>query len=354
MQSKLKLLILGICCLFSSGLWAQQRPQFTQYMVHNMLINPAMAGAYPYTDIRVGYRNQWSGLENANDPRTFFISANFTPIGKPRPLPTIGTGYYHEKRYRYNKRGHVREFWGNLQHGLGGLIALDQTSPINRLHVYLNYGVHAPLNDLLKISLGIQAGIVQYRLDQNDLRPNNPDPIIGSGNVNELVPDLGLGLMVYQANKFYGGFSIAQLLQNNLDFGDSDGQDLELHYYLTGGYRWDFSQTAPLSLYPSVLLKWQGASPVSLDLNLRLAYNFKIKGNNRYLWAGISYRQEDAVAGLVGLSILNNLELNYSYDFTTSRVSNFSQGTHEISLGLRLPRRVRDNGSFKNYYHNLF
>ncbi len=332
---------------------AQQRPQFTQYMVHNMLINPAMAGAYTYTDIRVGYRNQWSGLENANDPRTFFISANFTPIGKPRPLPTIGTVYYHDKKYRTNKDGHIRDFWGGLQHGLGGLLVFDQTSPINRLHFYVNYGLHIPLNEMLKVSLGVQGGLIQYRLDQNELNPLNPDPIIGNGNVNEIVPDLGLGLMVYQPDKFYGGFSIAQLLQNNLDFGDSDGQDLILHYYLTGGYRWDFSKNAPLSLYPSVLLKWQGDAPVSFDLNLRLAYNFKIKNTSRYLWGGISYRQEDAVAALVGMSILNNLELNYSYDLTTSRVSNFSQGTHEISLGLRLPRRFK-TGSFRNYNHNLF
>ena len=58
---------------------AQQKPQYTQYIFNNYLLNPALSGIENYTDVKAGYRSQWTGLEGA--PVTGYLTFN-APIGK--------------------------------------------------------------------------------------------------------------------------------------------------------------------------------------------------------------------------------------------------------------------------------
>jgi hypothetical protein len=54
-------------------------------------------------------------------------------------------------------------------------------------------------------------------------------------------------------------------------------------------------------------------------------FNNKIRG-------GLSYRTSDAVVVLLGYKFLPELMLGYSYDLTTSNITNYSSGSHEIML----------------------
>jgi type IX secretion system PorP/SprF family membrane protein len=53
---------------------AQQRPQYSQYMINNYLLNPAITGIEDYADIRVSHRRQWVGLDGA--PVTSYVTAH--------------------------------------------------------------------------------------------------------------------------------------------------------------------------------------------------------------------------------------------------------------------------------------
>src|SRR5882757_2182802 len=57
---------------------AQQKPQYTQYVLNNLLINPAVTGIENYIDVKTGYRSQWTGLQGA--PVTNYITIN-APLG---------------------------------------------------------------------------------------------------------------------------------------------------------------------------------------------------------------------------------------------------------------------------------
>src|SRR5579862_241209 len=57
---------------------AQQKPQYTQYVFNNLLINPAVTGMENYFDIKTGYRSQWTGLQGA--PVTSYITGS-VPFG---------------------------------------------------------------------------------------------------------------------------------------------------------------------------------------------------------------------------------------------------------------------------------
>src|SRR5204863_9264443 len=58
---------------------AQQRPHYTQYILNNYILNPALSGIENYTDLKLSYRNQWTGIDGA--PVTVYLSAH-APIGK--------------------------------------------------------------------------------------------------------------------------------------------------------------------------------------------------------------------------------------------------------------------------------
>src|SRR6478735_7090828 len=51
---------------------AQQRPHYTQYVLNNYILNPALSGIENYTDVKMSARKQWVGLDGA--PQTFYFS----------------------------------------------------------------------------------------------------------------------------------------------------------------------------------------------------------------------------------------------------------------------------------------
>jgi len=79
-------------------------------------------------------------------------------------------------------------------------------------------------------------------------------------------------------------------------------------------------------LKPSVLVKYVQNAPVEADFNLNVLLA-------NVLWIGGSYRTQDAIVGLVELQVSKKLRIGYSYDFTTTEMKNYSQGSHEIMIG---------------------
>ena len=65
--------LLFFCVLFAvKQLPAQQKPVYTQYILNNYIINPAITGIENYTDVKISYRNQWTGIDGA--PVTTYLS----------------------------------------------------------------------------------------------------------------------------------------------------------------------------------------------------------------------------------------------------------------------------------------
>ena len=76
----MKRLILGLCLGGSLlGVQAQQKPHYTQYILNNYIINPAITGIENYTDVKFSHRHQWVGLQDA--PVTTYFTIH-KAIGK--------------------------------------------------------------------------------------------------------------------------------------------------------------------------------------------------------------------------------------------------------------------------------
>jgi len=141
------------------------------------------------------------------------------------------------------------------------------------------------------------------------------------------MPNANFGVY-YDTKKFYVGFSIPQMIYNEINPQTSDVKNSfktqNLTYYLTSGYLFDLQ--SGIKVKPTIMLKSVYAAPLEVDASI----NVFLKN---LIWAGLAYRSSDALSLLLSLQLNPNLRLGYSYDYTTTRLNNFNNGTHEICLG---------------------
>ena len=306
--------------------WAQQKPQYTQYIFNNYLINPAITGIENYTDIKAGYRNQWTGLDGA--PVTMYFTAH-TPIGNkfiqgdPMSQPANGEDPM--------SRSYVQDYQAApAHHGIGFTVVSDKAGPITQSNYDITYAYHLGLSSNLNLSVGVAAGLASINLNTSQITLENAlDPAIANGNTNQLKPDLGLGIWAYSATYFVG-VSAQQVLPQTLYFSSNSTYNQSKtvpHYFFTAGVKLFLAED--VTLLPSVMFKYVKPVPSTFDLNLKMAFQDKF-------WIGGSYRHNDAIAAMAGINVGSFLNLGYAYDFTTSNLNTVSNGTHEIILGVML------------------
>lgn len=284
-----------------NGLFAQQLPLFSQYMVNDYFQNPAIAGSRPYVDAVSASRLQWIGITDA--PRTYALSVN-GPI-KAKNM------------------------------GLGGYLFTDITGPTRRIGFSGSYAYHIKLTEKIKLSLSLSAGVVQFAVDASKLTLNNPsDYVFVGGYQSKIVPDLGTSFYLYglpkengTGNWWLGGY-VPQVFPAKLKLFDNPTPTgtLATHFYSMGGYH--LFITDEFSLEPSFLLKFVSPVPTQIDLGARVLYKKKV-------WIGGTYRTNDAISIMAGYTYKDNITFGYSYDITTSNLKKYSNGTHELIIGFR-------------------
>jgi len=305
-----RLLALGILLLLAGQVLAQQKPQYTQYPLNNYLLNTAISGIEDYADVKLGSRQQWSGLEGA--PQSFYATFH-TPLNKSH----MGSNMYRRAR---------------PHHGMGAMVMTTRTGPLKRTSLSASYAYHQPLAQNLKVAAGVAPGLIQYSLDQGYVKTGtDADPAVLDGRINEIKFDLNMGLWLY-SDRFYVGVAGAQLVPSKRQYispgsvEDNKGQ-LQKHFFVTGGARLEVAHE--LDVIPSVMVKLAQPSTPSVDATVRVLYA------NR-LWAGISYRHQESVAAMAGINISPLLDLAYSYDASASPLAKVHAGSHEVVLGFKL------------------
>lgn len=306
---------------------AQQSPQYSQYMLNNYLLNPAVTGIENYTDLKGGFRSQWTGLKGA--PVTSYLTINaplggkftggdaaaFSSSGNEDPASRSLTRLYQAAEHH---------------HGIGMMLVSDKTGPVTTTTLNFSYAYHLGLTARLNLAMGFSAGLSNLSLNKSEITLADPnDPVLRNGISDQWKPDLGAGLWLYSP-EFYTGLSAQQLIPNSLSAAGSvtARQPNTLPaYFMTAGVKLFLSDQ--LSLLPSFLLSKTGQSPLSYDINLKLSWLDR-------LWTGISYRKNESFSALLGININSLLNIGYSYDMTLSTLNKVSNGSHEIVLGLLL------------------
>jgi type IX secretion system PorP/SprF family membrane protein len=311
---------------------AQQRPQYTQYVFNNYLLNPALSGIENYTDVKLGYRSQWTGLEGA--PVTSYFSVN-APIGN-RFLQGDATAFPAGGGLNPSSRSYTQNYMAaEPHHGIGLMVVSDKTGPITQTNIDATYAYHLGLTETLNLAVGVSAGVSHNVIDVSKLTyVDQNDPTINNITGSQWKPDLGVGVWAYSSNYFFGA-SVQQILPQNLYVTTSTTavQNKTVpHYFVTGGVKLFVSDD--ITLMPSALLKFIAPVPVTFDVNMKMSFRDKF-------WIGGSYRRNDSYAALVGFNLSSLVNVGYSYDFTTSALNTVSHGSHEIVLGILLNNRYK-------------
>ncbi|HEY0244305.1 MAG TPA: type IX secretion system membrane protein PorP/SprF [Mucilaginibacter sp.] len=322
------LYLLGFFVFIVVSVAAQQKPQYTQYVFNNYLLNPAVSGIENYTDVKAGYRSQWTGLEGA--PVTSYLTINM-PVGQnfiqgdATASPANGGENPYSRLYTRNYQA------AEPHHGVGLMVVTDKAGPITQTNIDATYAYHIGITDRINLALGVSAGVARTALNTAEVTLETAlDPAITNGNNSQWKPDLGAGIWLYSSN-YYFGVSVQQLLPQNLYFTTSNAINLANktvpHYFFTGGVK--FFVSDDITFVPSVLVKQINPVPLTYDVNMKFAFQDKF-------WLGGSYRHGDSFGILAGFNLSSFLNVGYSYDITTSALNTVSSGTHEIVIGLLL------------------
>ena len=314
---------------------AQQKPHYTQYILNQYILNPAITGIENFVDVKASHRHQWVGLQDA--PITTYITIH-GPMGK-KDYRTSATSY---RVPGENPRG--KSYWEDYtaaepHHGIGLQMINDRTGPLSRFAAYGTYAYHIGLSAKTSLAAGFGAGITNLSLNTSKLDfiyvPVDP-AVSNSGIINTIKPDFNAGLYLYSAD-FFVGLSAQQIIPLKVAFSDyavktTEGKFVP-HLFATAGYRLLVGED--FNLTPSVMVKYIRPLPVQVDINTKLQYQ-------DLAWIGASYRTGEGFAGMLGVNISNTLNIGYSYDYTTSRLNTVSKGTHEILIGFMLGNKYAD------------
>ena len=325
--------LIVICVIFINlcNLCYTQDIHFSQFTDSPLNLNPALTGSIE-GEVRgiLNYRNQWNGI--ASPFVTTSVSADMTLLG--------------------NKLG---EDWV----GAGFVVVNDKagTGNLSYLKLMLSGSYFKWLNKWNYLSWGLQAGVVQRKIDIGKLNFGNQftdDGYLIAGEPNgEMINgrssftnfDMHTGVswafIPHEKLKIYSGIGVFHLLrpQNSFLAFQQAGLDKEsrlgvLHSNVKIGI------SRKVDLLPSVLYMRQKqeqeiTAGTSLGYNFIKDYKFDQMGT---IYIGSWYRFADAVIIMAGVEY-QSWKVGISYDVNVSslRFANKSKGGPEFSLIYEAP-----------------
>jgi len=278
---------------------AQQNIVTSQYLYNGLLINPAYAGSHVQLSATLTYRNQWVNFDGAPITATLGVHSSFY-------------------------RGKV---------GLGALITSDRIGSYTNTGLFGSYAYIFSTSNGGSFSMGVQVGANNYKADFSALSlRSTADPRFI--NISETKPNVGAGIFYYDKKKFIG-VSVPGLISYDKLFNNAlQPLYIPRYYYLNAGVKLRVNPSSDkIMLTPSVLVRIQDGTPISVDFNLNLIFDEQVS-------IGTSYRTGDGVTSFANLRITDKLSVGYFYDWLTSDVRSYSRGSHELMLNFRT--RIRN------------
>jgi len=315
--------ILIACIVLAFHAEAQQIPIFTQYRENAGIINPAALPSDFFTDghnlsFGTSFRKQWADLPTG--PTTQLIQGTYFP----------------------NNNGEVGV---NLL--TGGYIINDQTGPTGFTGAYARLGgIISSDPKYSGLSIALNAGMVQYRVQTSQLVLKDAGDIKASQDQSQMYPDGGIGAFYYQqmggaldGDYLYGGLSIPQIMGLDLSFPNPDGkfytQRVRHYYGLLGWYH--FLDDKNTFIETSVWFKYAQDVPCNVDINMR----YQMSGSF-WIGAGITpFSKFHAETGFIlgkNMGFDSNFTIGYSYDYALASYGPYVGATHEINLTFSLPK----------------
>jgi len=292
-----------------------QDPEFTQFYVNSMYLNPAMVGSYSCPVMTSQYRNQWPSL----------------------------SGQYVTTSVSYD------DYVPFLKGGVGLMLMSDKAGPtvLSTTGGSLAYSNHINLSRNFSIRSALQFSLFQEYLDGSKFRFGDQiDPINGfilptqdwtyGGPVSYF--STGAGTVLF-SDKFYIGYAANHLNtpDKSLIFGTSQ---LPMKHTVHVG------AVIPVQASIYNTIEWSPNIIYRKQLDFQ-QINMGLNVNTTPLVVGVWYRgiafanrYTDSFILSLGVK-MTDFNFMYSYDLTISELTPASGGAHEVSLMYKLPCRKR-------------
>jgi type IX secretion system PorP/SprF family membrane protein len=341
------LLTLSLALTVSVFAVAQNVEIEEQYLQNGFIGNPALTGLENYFDVQASYRNQWAGIEGS--PLTYYITGNtaFTKAtntsyqGSSLPLRTSRPDMVDRGLASI---GSENEDVANAdRHGIGAMVVVDEVGPFQTIMFYGNYAYHFAVTEKAKLSFGANLGInsTSFNRDKASTNFGVTDPtfndFIRSNEANEFI-DGSLGAALY-TRKMYVGYSVSRFLGNNGEINQFRTPGFYAAHNLYGAFEAVLNDY--FSVIPGMRVHYDQFSPIFADVNAKVNFNDK-------LFAGITYRYDYALIGLLAFHIDNRLKIGYTYDFNTNNLNNRVASSHELTLSIRVSK---NNTRQRHFWH---
>ena len=319
-MNRLQLVVIPLLLVYTAS-FSQQLPLFTQYRDNQSVINPAAI----HSDYLVFERNMTVGAS---------YRSQWTQLPGHPMTQTLRFDYLNDQT-------------GGIGLLMGGFAMNDQTGPTGFTGAYARFaGIISDDPAFGGISLGLHAGLVQYRVNAAKLRFRDENDIITTENQMKLFPDVGLGVYAYKmldgnflnGDYVYAGLSIPQVLGLDVSFPDENGAFFTKrvqHFYGMVGLIKLFDNDSYLE--PTAWVKYTPNAKVNADFNLRYQLPTSF-----WIGAGLSTAKISHVeAGfLLGDNVGwdNMVRIGYSFDYAFASFGPLSGTSHEINVALSLER----------------
>ena len=298
MKTTIQRTLLGVvfATLATTG-WSQFYGVRSHFLMSGFLDNPAGVGNNPCLDMRLGVRSQWAGFDGA--PVTSFASLS----GRLSEGATLGQG-------------------------LGGFVQTDEIGPWSNTRFSLAYSTKVRLTNGARLSAGMAAGMVQYKLDIGSLDfpvyAAAEDPVLFGSTTSQVVfPSIDFGLW-YEDSETFAAVSMLNVMQTTLTdmtMTTSSGRNV----VLMGGRVVKIDRR--FSFRPAAQMRIARGLPPSLDVQGMFTYDKRAS-------MGLGYRAGSALVGVMSFKLFDSMTVGYAYDFGVSSLNVAGRNSHELVISL--------------------
>lgn len=270
---------------------AQQDPIYSQYIMNPLVINPAYAGLSNNLNVNGSYRIQWAGFEG--QPNTFNLNGSTSLVDNK-----VGVGF---------------------------MFSYDQIGNTKNMETNASFAYKLELGHDRVLSFGLQAGLINYRIDNSELNVYDEGDEVFMNNENGTALNIGAGLIL-KSPDFLIGLSVPRMLPTKFTAGESEFELYNQHYYLFGAYV--FYLNEQLKFKPTALVRAVKGATASTDIGANIIFN-------SIHTAGVFTRNFKTYGLLLQTLYREKLRLGYVFELPTNKSVGANFTTHEISLGLR-------------------
>jgi type IX secretion system PorP/SprF family membrane protein len=267
---------------------AQLNPPSAIYFQNQYLANPAWAGSEAGATVNLGYRRQWSDIDDA--PVTQYLSGV----------------------YRFDEKA-----------GVGAVLYSEKAGLLRRTKVMASYGYHLPLATERTLHLGLSAGVMSEKISTSDVHGDLDDPTVARFNDRGLYVDGDFGA-AYTDHRFTAQASIPNIRST---FENEDNPVDKSLFFAAVSYYWVFER--PFNTFrvePKVSFRGVKGHDNIVDVgaNVRLE-------NQRLNFFALYHSTKNATLG-AGIEVIEGVALTAMFTSETKGLREYGGGTFEFGL----------------------